>query len=130
MCNIGCNHVIRGHPLDCSRGCTTLNIQATKFVDTIVSGTPLASMGDLDDSTSGNEPLWRAQRPTLNSYPSSPTKHAPSPLVSLPTSPLNQFTRISIAKGKVTVNKGAAFKVAGGRSIARGRVARVARAHA
>jgi hypothetical protein len=32
--------------------------QATEFVGTIVEGTPLASKGDLDDSTSGNEPLW------------------------------------------------------------------------
>ena len=28
-----------------------------------MAGMPLASKGDLDDSTSGNEPLWRAQGP-------------------------------------------------------------------
>jgi len=33
-------------------------LQATKFVGTINTGTPLASVDDLDDSTSGNEPLW------------------------------------------------------------------------
>jgi hypothetical protein len=33
-------------------------LKATKFVGTINTGTPLASVDDLDDSTSGNEPLW------------------------------------------------------------------------
>ena len=32
--------------------------QATTFVNTIKKGTPLASKGDLEDTTSGNEPLW------------------------------------------------------------------------
>mmetsp|Transcript_63625 Transcript_63625/g.189666 ORF Transcript_63625/g.189666 Transcript_63625/m.189666 type:complete len:828 (+) Transcript_63625:1660-4143(+) len=32
--------------------------QATAFVDTIDAGTPLASKGDVDDATSGGEPLW------------------------------------------------------------------------
>ena len=32
--------------------------QATAFFDTIKEGTPLASKGDLDDTTAGNEPLW------------------------------------------------------------------------
>ena len=38
--------------------------QATHFVDAIKVGTPLASKGDLDDSTAGNEPLWCASRST------------------------------------------------------------------
>ena len=38
--------------------------QATHFVDTIKVGTPLASKGNLDDSTAGNEPLWCASRST------------------------------------------------------------------
>ena len=32
--------------------------QATDFFSSIKEGTPLASAGDLDDSTAGNEPLW------------------------------------------------------------------------
>ena len=35
--------------------------QATEFLDTIEVDTPLASKGDLDDSTSDNEPLWCLQ---------------------------------------------------------------------
>jgi hypothetical protein len=32
--------------------------RATNFISTIKKGTPLASKGAIDDSTSGNEPLW------------------------------------------------------------------------
>ena len=37
--------------------------QATDFFSSIKEGTPLVSKDDLDDSTSGNEPLWELTRP-------------------------------------------------------------------
>lgn len=46
------------HCVSASKQEPTDRAQATNFVDSINVGTALASAGDLDDSTAGNEPIW------------------------------------------------------------------------
>ena len=62
ICNlqpyVTCNHVSPATICCIPTFYCPMLLKATKFVGTINTGTPLASVDDLDDSTSGNEPLW------------------------------------------------------------------------